>query len=109
MTRSIKRDSDLDAEILHCLQDVIDPEIGLSIVDLGLVYRARRTAEAIEVAVTLTSRACPLGEMVMEDTRERLAACFDLPAEVSLVWEPAWTPDFITEQGRRQLGHPMVG
>ena len=60
MTRSIKRDSDLDAEILHCLQDVIDPEIGLSIVDLGLVYRARRTAEAIEVAVTLTSRACPL-------------------------------------------------
>ena len=107
MKQSAKRDTEFDGAILRCLQGVIDPEIGLSIVDLGLVYRARRTDEGIEVALTLTSRACPLGEMVLDDVRERLAECFDPPVKVSLVWEPAWTADFLTDEGRRQLGHPM--
>ena len=107
MKHGARRDTEFDGDILQCLRDVVDPEIGLNIVDLGLVYRARRTEEAIEVALTLTSRACPLGEMVLEDAREHLERCFDLPVQVYLVWQPAWSADFITEEGRRHLGHPV--
>lgn len=59
-----------DPDVLECLRDVLDPELGLSVVDLGLVYRASRTSDAIHVAITLTTRACPLGGMIVEDARE---------------------------------------
>ena len=96
----------LDSDILECLQDVLDPEIGLSIVDLGLVYRAERTPDGIDVALTLTTRACPLGEMIVAEARERLARSFqDVPRiDVKLVWEPIWNPDLITDRGLEHLG-----
>lgn len=104
MTRNVTQP--LDPDILACLQEVMDPEIGLSVVDLGLVYRAERGDEAIDVAITLTTRACPLGEMIMEEARERLACRFqDAPRiAVELVWSPLWTPDRITPRGRDLLG-----
>lgn len=97
----------LDSDILDCLQDVMDPEIGLSVVDLGLVYHADRTDSGIEVALTLTTRACPLGEMIIEDARGRLMAGFpNAPSVVvNLVWSPSWSPDRITSRGRALLGH----
>ncbi len=95
----------LDPGILEALKDVFDPEIGVSVVDLGLIYRATRTADGIEVDLTLTTRACPLGELIVEEVRDRLSARFGKagPVRVSLVWEPIWSPDLITEQGRAQL------
>ncbi|KAB0266839.1 metal-sulfur cluster assembly factor [Microvirga brassicacearum] len=98
----------LDPDILECLRDVIDPEVGLSVVDLGLVYRAVRTPSGLEVALTLTTRACPLGEMIVADSRELLAHRFqDVPSiDVALVWEPMWSPEFITDHGLELLGHP---
>lgn len=95
----------LDADVLDGLRDVLDPEIGLSVVDLGLVYRAERHADAIEVALTLTTRACPLGEMIVADARERLAERFrDVPhIVVDLVWEPPWSPDRITPAAAKLL------
>ncbi len=100
--------SPLDPDILDCLQDVMDPEIGLSVVDLGLVYKACQTPGAIEVALTLTTRACPLGEMIVEDARERLARRFQdtSSVDVRLVWEPVWHPDLITDRGLQLLGRP---
>jgi metal-sulfur cluster biosynthetic enzyme len=96
----------LDTNILDALQAVIDPEVGLSIVDLGLVYRAMRTDEAIDVAITLTTRACPLGRMIVREAEDRLRQRFPDAGsvDVKLVWEPPWKPDRITEQGRAQLG-----
>lgn len=98
----------LDSDVLDCLDDVLDPEVGVSVVDLGLIYRAARTFEGIEVAMTLTTRACPLGEMLVEDARERLSRRFqDAPrVRVALVWDPPWSPDRITERGLAQLGGP---
>jgi metal-sulfur cluster biosynthetic enzyme len=98
----------LDADVLDCLQSVIDPEVGLSVVDLGLVYGARRSPGAVEVDLTLTARACPLGEMIVDDARDALASRFpDVPRiDVALVFDPPWTPDRITERGLAQLGHP---
>lgn len=98
----------LDPDILECLQDVLDPEIGLSIVDLGLVYRADRASDGIDVALTLTTRACPLGELIVAEARERLARRFQdaTRIDVKLVWEPIWNPDFITDRGLEHLGRP---
>ncbi|MEE1609844.1 metal-sulfur cluster assembly factor [Microvirga sp. CF3016] len=102
-----KRQHTLDPDVLACLADVLDPEIGLSVVDLGLVYQASRASEAVEVALTLTTRACPLGEMIVEEARERLAHRFQDASriDVRLVWDPAWNPDFITARGQELLGH----
>ncbi|ALK10935.1 metal-sulfur cluster assembly factor [Blastochloris viridis] len=97
----------LDPEVLDCLCAVIDPEIGLSVVDLGLVYRAARTTAGIEVDLTLTAQACPLGDMIVEDARSALRRRFmDAPVTVALVWEPAWSPDRITDHGLTLLGRP---
>ena len=93
-------------DIREVLRDIIDPEIGLNIVDLGLVYRAERVADGIEVDLTMTTRACPLGEMIMQEARVVLAAHFPDVARVSinLVWEPPWTPEMMSVRGQEQLG-----
>ncbi|WP_035716271.1 metal-sulfur cluster assembly factor [Azorhizobium doebereinerae] len=98
----------LDPELLSCLEDVLDPEVGLSVVDLGLVYRASRSTDAVDVAISLTTRACPLGEMILDDIRERISERFGEVKVVnaSLVWDPPWTPDRITDRGLERLGRP---
>ena len=106
MTRDSNTNPTLDPDILACLLEVMDPEIGLSVVDLGLVYRAVRGGTGIDVALTLTTRACPLGEMIVEDARERLLRHFqDEKVTVSLVWSPPWKQDRIANRGLELLGH----
>lgn len=96
----------LDPELCQVLRSVMDPEIGLNIVDLGLVVEARRSPDAIGVKLTLTSRACPLGELVITEVRERIAAIYPMVArvDIDLVWEPIWSPDLITDRGFELLG-----
>ncbi|WP_457091877.1 metal-sulfur cluster assembly factor [Microvirga sp. P5_D2] len=108
MTGHSTKTQPLDPEVLDCLLEVMDPEVGLSVVDLGLVYQATRSDDGIEVALTLTTRACPLGGMIVEDARERLSRRFqDVPkVAVGLVWSPPWTPDRITGRSLELLGHP---
>ena len=94
-----------------CLEQVLDPEIGINIVDLGLVYLARARDRHIEVQMTLTSRACPMGRLVVDEVRDRIASQFPQAATVSveLVWDPAWNSDFINNAGRRALGRTAKG
>jgi metal-sulfur cluster biosynthetic enzyme len=101
-------DPAFDAGVIAALGEVIDPEVGLSIVDLGLVYGARRDQSGIQVALTLTTQACPLGDVIVTDAYAVLMRHFpDAPQiKVALVHEPAWSPERITEQGRQLLGHP---
>ncbi|WP_236960541.1 metal-sulfur cluster assembly factor [Methylobacterium durans] len=96
----------LDPEVLDCLEKVQDPEVGISIVHLGLVYRAVRKAGRIEVDLTLTARTCPLGDLLVEEARTCLLRRFggNCPILVSLVWDPVWTPDRITQSGLELLG-----
>ena len=96
----------MNNEILLALKQVIDPELGLNVVDLGLVYRAERGPHGIEVTMAMTSPACPLGEMIVEEAKLALQTRFPDTAsiQVELVREPAWTPDRMTEEGKRQLG-----
>lgn len=95
-----------DARILDVLRQVIDPEVGLNIVDLGLVYAARCENGAIHVQLTLTSPVCPLGAHVREQAEQALRTAFaDAAAiNVELVWDPPWTPDRMSPAAKRQLG-----
>lgn len=93
-------------DVLEALKGVIDPEIGVNIVDLGLVYRAEYGPQGIRVALTLSTPSCPLSEMVVEEVREVLQANFAEAAaiHVELVWDPPWTPDRMSETARQLLG-----
>lgn len=93
-------------DILLALKDVLDPELGLNIVDLGLVYRAEWTREGIVVEMTMTTPTCPIGEMMTEQAEIALRRQFPDAASirVHLLWDPPWSPDLMTEEGRRLLG-----
>ncbi len=93
-------------DILAVLKTVIDPELGINIVDLGLVYHAARNADRIDIALTMTTPACPLGEMMTEEIKLVLRDRFpDTPdVRVELVWAPPWSPELMSEESRRQLG-----
>ena len=96
----------MDEDVLAALRAVNDPEIGINIVDLGLVYEAERTAEGIDVKLTLSTPSCPMSEMLVEEAREALQARFAdaRSINVELVWDPPWTPDRMSEAARRRFG-----
>ncbi len=93
------------ADIEEALRDVIDPELGINVVDLGLVYGV--TVDQTNTAVidmTLTSAACPLTDVIEDQSRGALVSsglCTEL--EINWVWMPPWGPDKITDDGREQL------
>ncbi|MDR2372578.1 MAG: metal-sulfur cluster assembly factor [Bifidobacteriaceae bacterium] len=91
------------AEVEDALRDVIDPELGINVVDLGLLYGVSIDPEGrARVDMTLTSAACPLTGLIES---QAAAALEDLVAEVQInwVWTPPWGPDRITPDGREQL------
>ena len=96
----------MNDDVLAALKTVIDPELGINIVDLGLVYHAARNAHGIDIALTMTTPACPLGEMMTEEIKLALRDRFpDTPdVRVELVWDPPWSPELMSEELRRQLG-----
>jgi metal-sulfur cluster biosynthetic enzyme len=101
--------SELDlmpAAIENALCDVEDPEIGLGIVDLGLVREVRWDAAAglAKVVMTLTARACPAGAAIVEGVKRRLLRLSGVRAvEVELTFDPPWTPAAISAAGREKL------
>lgn len=96
-----------DMAIYEELRAVIDPELFVNIVDLGLIYGLDLTKEPfpkVHIDLTLTSRGCPMGDTIMQDIRETCGRCFPgMEVDIELVWEPAWCMDFVTEQGKLEL------
>jgi metal-sulfur cluster biosynthetic enzyme len=92
-------------EIWRVLATIPDPEFGLSIVDLGLVYEVNTDGRDVSIAMTLTSPACPAGAMIHDGVHAALSA---LPGvgnvRVELVWDPGWTPELLTPAAREHLG-----
>lgn len=88
------------------LEEVIDPELGINLVDLGLVYALEVDDEVVRAAITATTPACPMQGVLVEDAEEALrrADDGDRRVEVYLVWEPAWRPEWMSEVAREQLG-----
>lgn len=96
---------DVDA-IRDILRQVIDPEVGINIVDLGLVYHIEVTPECLRIDMTMTSPACPMGEMIVDDaimTLEEILPATCKP-DVRLVWTPPWDPSMMSEDSRLHFG-----
>ena len=91
------------SDVTEAMKDVIDPELGINVVDLGLIYDITINNENIATLdMTLTSAACPLQDVIEDQTRSVLQ---DLVKEVRInwVWMPPWGPNKITDDGREQL------
>jgi metal-sulfur cluster biosynthetic enzyme len=92
-------------QVLESLKMVIDPELGISVVDLGLIYDIDVEEDAIHVTMTLTTAGCPLHESMVEAVRQ-VVQMTDLTktVDVQLVWEPPWTPERLTPAAKQMLG-----
>ncbi|MEY4497314.1 MAG: hypothetical protein RLZZ364_619 [Actinomycetota bacterium] len=91
------------ADVTEAMKDVVDPELGINVVDLGLIYDAMVDENNIAVLnMTLTSAACPLQDVIEDQTRAALAPLVD-DVKINWVWMPPWGPDKITDDGREQL------
>ena len=90
-------------DVTEAMKDVVDPELGINVVDLGLVYDVHLDEHSNAVLdMTLTSAACPLTDVIMDQTNAALEGIVNDVA-INWVWMPPWGPDKITEDGREQL------
>ena len=90
-------------EVIVAIMDVIDPEIGVNIVDLGLIYGLNKAEDdSLLINMTLTSAGCPLTDVLEEQTAEALDGVVDA-FRINWVWMPPWGPEKITEDGKEQM------
>ncbi len=90
-------------EVLEAMMDVVDPELGINVVDLGLVYGVNiNDDKSITLDMTLTSAACPLTDVIEDQTNSALEGLSE-QVTINWVWLPPWGPDKITDDGREQL------
>lgn len=96
----------LRAPILAALRQVVDPEVAMTIVDVGLVCSVSVDESAVQVRLTMTSAACPVTDVIVDDVRAELDRVVptDLRIEVELVWEPAWTADRMSPLAKAFMG-----
>jgi metal-sulfur cluster biosynthetic enzyme len=92
--------------ILEALRQVDDPEAGMNIVDLGLVYVVDVQPGEVSVDLTMTTAACPMADMIVEQARDAITAAVapDTAIDVRLVWDPPWTPDRMSGIAREHFG-----
>lgn len=89
-------------DITEAMKDVIDPELGINVIDLGLVYDMRIEGKTATLDMTLTSAACPLQDVIEDQTKQVLSDLVD-DVKINWVWMPPWGPAKITDDGREQL------
>jgi metal-sulfur cluster biosynthetic enzyme len=95
----------MEDKVYELLKTVIDPEVDVNIVDLGLIYDIKVDGNNVVVVMTLSTPGCPLGDTIMENAAQVIKANIaDVEVDVQLVWEPAWTPDLISPEGKAVLG-----
>lgn len=94
-----------DREIEEALRGVMDPELGISVWDLGLVYKVERKGGKALIEMTFTTPACPLLAHIVSDVEDAVAKVAGIKeVEVRLVWDPPWNPQRISAEGKRKLG-----
>jgi metal-sulfur cluster biosynthetic enzyme len=88
------------------LRQVVDPEVAMTIVDVGLVYGVAVTDEVVHVRMTMTSVACPVTDVILGDVEAELDRVIpaNLEVRVELVWEPAWTPNRMSQRAKAFMG-----
>jgi metal-sulfur cluster biosynthetic enzyme len=96
----------LKAPVIAALGRVVDPELAMSIVDVGLVYGVTVDGDELHVRLTMTSAACPVADVIVDDVRHELGRVLpaSMSVETELVWEPEWTAERMSERARRIMG-----
>src|SRR5690606_28986779 len=99
-------DDALRAPLMAALHEVYDPEVAMSIVDVGLVYGLAVDEGRVDIRMTMTSAACPVADQIIDDIRFQLGQVVpeNWQVEVELCWDPPWTPEKMSERGRRLMG-----
>ncbi len=92
-------------KIYEVLKEVIDPEININIVDLGLIYDIiYKKGESISVDMTLSTPACPLGDVIISNAQQTIERVYtEEKVSIQLVWEPTWSPEMVTPEGKEAL------
>jgi metal-sulfur cluster biosynthetic enzyme len=92
--------------VVQALESVVDPEVAMNIVDVGLVYGVKVADGRLDVDLTMTSAACPVTDIIVEDVEDALDKALppDLKIHVELVWEPPWTPQRLSAEARSFMG-----
>jgi metal-sulfur cluster biosynthetic enzyme len=93
-------------QIVVALQNVLDPEVGINVIDLGLVYGIGLQDRKVLLEMTMTSPACPLGDYLQKSAERAIRARIPeiTAVEVALIWQPVWEPAMMSPEARRQLG-----
>ena len=93
--------------VRDALRGVLDPEAGMNIVDLGLVYGIGPADDGgVQVQLTMTSAACPMADMIIDSVHDALAGALgaDTPVTIETVWDPPWTPERMSDFAREHFG-----
>src|SRR5262245_11461474 len=93
------------ADMYESLKQIYDPEVGINIVDMGLIYSLEVEENKVNITMTLTSPGSPAGPQILsqvDNTLKALEGVYDV--DIKVVWSPPWTPDMLSEEARDQLG-----
>ena len=91
--------------VFEAIKEIIDPEIGINIVDMGLIYEVDIDDTTVDITMTLTSPGCPAGGQIVNGTQhvtQQLEGVEEV--NVQVVWTPRWTPELMSEEARDELG-----
>ena len=94
-----------EESVLESIKEIIDPEIGINIVDMGLIYDVDTDDTTVDITMTLTSPGCPAGGQIVNGT-QHVTQQMDGVEEVNVnvVWTPRWTPELMSEEAKDELG-----
>ena len=95
----------LREQVLSVLRNVLDPELGINIVDLGLVYGVEIEADAVHITYTLTTMGCPIGPLIEAEMKQFLSGVEGIGnVEAEMVLRPPWTPEMMSEEAKAAMG-----
>jgi len=95
-----------EEQVQQALKNVVDPEIGINVVDLGLVYNVDIEGSTVYIDMTLTSPGCPVGPQIIRSAQREVGALEGVEeVDVQLVWSPLWSPDMMSEEAKDELGY----
>jgi metal-sulfur cluster biosynthetic enzyme len=93
------------ALIYEKLKQIYDPEVGINIVDMGLIYSLDIAEKKVEITMTLTSPGCPAGPQILSQVDSQVKTLDGIEdVDIKVVWSPPWSPDMLSEEARDQLG-----
>ena len=92
-------------DVINALSKVVDPEIGISVIDLGLIYGIEISDGKVLIRMTLTSPYCPLSRLIVSQVKQAVEKIEDVKeVEIKLVWDPPWSPAMMSERAKKLLG-----